>query len=381
MQLVDFANPESFPKRVRELPKKFLPLPDLSGLKKGGFSKSAPFQATLEVIVHALLQKFLTGYDKNRAGQPINFSQIKRWFGKEGEGLCVEVLGEIPFGELPNEEAMTLSSHHHRMCFLLYLYWMASDEVWQQIKKEILSCRVYDAKKLTTLYVKDNDKTKHSKDSFLRNPDMVLGHVISCDPDPSGKFNGRLAARLSAPARNLLSSKGGYLQPLANLIYARSVKEVAYNTKGTTKDLQASHGRVYNCRQKVAKFVEMERRGNENAFPVSDALLDEVAAAVEEYIEFLDTFKGEVHKQSLTGNVELHRKIMSQTAFFAFFIYDRVIFKQLPSPKLVGERLAYFCTGPTGLGQKINELWNGDEDVIDNRCDKIIEILRKKKKK
>lgn len=388
MYLHDFVNPNSFPDRVRELPRKFLPSPDFSTMKRSEFSKSVPFHATIENVVHMLLQNMLVGYSLNRAGQPINFSLIKNWFGKEGEGLCVEVLGEIPFGEFDDKETSTsgyqLPSHHHRSCFLLYLYWMSSDEVWAKIKKEVVSCRVYDGQKLTEIYVKENNKTKQNKDSFLRNPDMVLGSILSCDASPNGKFNGRLANRLSNPARTLLSSKGGYLQALANLLYACSFSSVGHSN-GTVTDLKASPGSVYNCRgaHKVGKFIEMDCKNNPKAFPVKDELLDIVASAVEEYIVFLDVYKQIIYKKKVNGdNVELHEKIVSQTAFFAFFMYDKVIFKKLPSAKTIAERLAYHCNGKgtaatTSLGEKINSLWNFDKDSIDERCQGILEAFRK----
>jgi len=377
MYLSDFVNPASFPKRVRELPKKFLPTPDLSALKRAEFSNSTPFHATIETVVHILLQNVLVGYGLNRAGQPINFALIKRWFGKEGEGLCVEVLGEIPFGEFEDQTnpAYKLPSHHHRSCFLLYLYWMASDEVWNKIKKEVISCRVYDGHKLTEIYVKDNNKTKHSKDSFLRNPDMVLGSILSCDPSTNSKRNGKLATRLSTPARKLLSSKSGYLQPLANLLYACSFNSVG-RSNGTVTNLKESPGTVYNCRQKVGKFIEMDCKNHPKAFPVKNELLDAVALAIEDYIVFLDAYNQIVYKKKANGdNVEFHEKIVAQTAFFAFFMYDRVIFQKLPSAKTIAERLAYHCTG--ALGEKINLLWNADKETIDERCLSIWGTFRK----
>lgn len=375
MYLKDFANPANFPKRVRELPEKFLALPDFSSMPRGEFSGSAPFQATLELVAHTLLQEILVGYDKNRGNQPIRMSQIRRWFGNNGDGLCVEAIGEIAFGE--SKDRFTLAKCHHRACLIMYLYWMAPDEVWNKIKNEIISCRVYDVSKLVKLYITDNDLTKQNKASFLKNSDMLLGNVLSSSLSSDGKFDGRLFQKLSVPARTLISSKNGFLQPIANLLYALHVKTCTYANK--VVDLLNSQSSVYNCRHKVKKFVELSLKDNEYNFSISDEHLDSVAAAIEDYIMFLSFFKMEIEQQRVAGtDVTLHKKIISQTAFFAFFIYDRVVFKLLPPSHQVAERLAYHCNGSLQIGEEINSLWNNDSVFINKRADKIVSALRKR---
>lgn len=379
MYLKDFADPANFPNRVRQLPKEFLKLPDIDALPRGSYSGSAPFHAPLELVAHTLLQRILVGYDKNRGNQPINQSQIKKWYGKNGEGVSVEALDEIAFGESKHGDSFTLAKWHHRACLVLQMFWMAPDRIWNKIKDELISCRVYDVKKLVPLYVADNAGFKQSKDSFLKNPDMVLGSIVSCDPDPDGKFNGRLASRLSVPARTLLGSKSGYLQPVANLLYALHVKTCTYAKSGEVVNLIGSPANVYNCRTKVKKFVEMPRKENQDAFQVSDDILDAVAEAIEDYLSFLSFFKSEVDvKRAARNDVSMHKKIIAQTAFFAFFIYDRVIFKMLPSANLVAERLAYHIGGASDIDEIVNLLWTSDTKLMNKRADQIVTTLRKR---
>lgn len=364
MYLNDFVNPESFPGRVRELPKKFVPLPDFSKIKRSGYSNSAPFHATVEQVVHSLLQRLTEGYERNRGGDPINVAQVKKWFGKNGEGFCAEVIGEVPFGEFHNKNNFVLFSHHHRLSLLLYLFWMAPDEMWNLIKKEMLSCRVYDGSKLTELYVKSDIGTKQSKDSYYRNPDMVVGKVLSS-----------LTNKLSLPAKTMIHEKGGFLQPLASLLYACSVEYVNH-IDGSKTYLKQSPASVYNCRQKVTKFTKMDCKNHPKEFPVSNDLITLLAHAIEDYMVFLDVMKQKIYEKKVHGdNVEVHEKIISQTGFFTFFVFDRMIFDKLPSAKTVAERLAYHCVGP--LGEKINFLWNGDALTINERSAFIWETFRK----
>jgi len=379
MYLKDFADPANFPNRVRQMPENFLELPNFDDLQRGEYSGSAPFHAPLELVAHALLQEILVGYDKNRGNQPINLSQIKKWYGKNGEGVCVEALDEIAFGESKHGDSFTLAKWHHRACLVLQMFWMAPDRIWNKIKNELISCRIYDVKKLVPLYVADNARTKQSKDSFLRNPDMVLGSIVSCDPDDDGKFNGRLASRLSKPARSLLGSKSGHLQPVANLLYALHVKTCTYAKTGEVVNLTASPANVYNCRNKVKKFIEMPRKENPTAFQVSDDILDAVAEAIEDYLTFLSIFKSLVEvKRAAKNDVSMHKKIIAQTAFFAFFIYDRVIFKMLPSASLVAERLAYHIGGASKIDEALNLLWNSDTKLMNKHGDQIVATLRKR---
>jgi hypothetical protein len=377
MYLADFTNPEKFKNRKRELPKKFLPMPDFKSMKRGNYSNSVVALLTVEVVVHMLLQQLCGGYGRNRGGQPIDMGQILRWFEK---GLCIEALGEFPIGESENTDAMTLASHHHRCCFLLYLYWMASDEMWNSVKKEIVSCRVFDADKITELYCNLENCRPQSKDGFLKNPDMVLGHIISCDPyDP--KLNGRLANMISAPARNLIGGKSGFLQPLAALVYARTEK-VIKSGKMAGRDLQKSHYTIYNCRRYAGKLAKLPYKNHEeeaeSLFKVSDETLQEIALAIEDYLVFHSELRNQIAQQAAAQvNVKVLRKIMKQTGFFTFYIYDRVVFGKLPPAKQCAERLAHFC-GSTRLGATINSLWNNDGDTVDERAAFIYESLRKR---
>lgn len=380
MQLADFINPDKFPNKVRPAPEKLLPLPRFDKMKKGFWSQTIRTDVTVELYTHMLFRGDVIGYDKNRGGQDINLAKIKKWYGKFGEGLKMEVLGEIKLSDFrQTENCFVLPSHHHRSALLLYIYWHSPQELWDLIKQEEFSIRISVPEKHVATYCAENDLTRAAAKGFLRNPDMVVGHILSCDTDENGKYQGRISTMLSLPARKLLATQSGLLQPLASMLYAHHYK--TFTSRGEVINLLESHATIYNCRQKAKTMTELPYVGNEDLLAVEDEFLARVAAAVEDYLEFRTEFELEIRKADLGNyNTSAHKDILKNTAFFTFYVQDRLFFKQLPSAKLVADRLFHHATGPE-LGDLVKYLWNGGQPAMERRTNKITDYLNKGKKK
>ena len=384
MHLSEFSNPLSFPNRKRERPDEWLPLPDFAALRAsvGEFSKSVPFHMTFEQVAQLGLREIVVAYDKNRAGKPIDMKSINKWYGDNGENISIENLGEFTFGYAEGSNELMLAKNHHRQALVEFGFWMCPDEVWERIKNERISCRLYDRNKLVGIYCKDDMPKPQGKGSFLRNPDMVVGHVVGCDTDENGKCNGRLAKRLTKLGRNLMRSKAGYLQSVAAFIYAWMNHERILAEDGV--DILVPN-KIYAQRSKIDQIIKTPYKGHEHEFPVSDEILNSLGVVIDEYCQFLEHYKHCVRMQKDDPKARL--KLLTRTSFFTFWLQDRLLFNKLPAnPKLVAEKLAYhfntqgseYSGGTQTLANAIKNLWNGSSLEVGDRIKTIREIMKKR---
>ena len=381
MKLKDFTVAENFPNRIREAPKSAArrEFPEWTKFKRQSFSNSTPFHMTLEQWVFALFQDLIRAYGKNRGGKDIVMPRILDWYEK---GIMVEALGEIPLGNYFDvEKFFKLPSHHHRSCYILYLYWHSPH--WDEIKNELVAVRVFEKEKFSKLYATLDNGNKQDKDGYLKNPDMLVGRIISCEKIENhghGPEHGRLCSLLSIPARDLINSKGGYYQPIASVTFANEKKQV-FGANGKVYDLLKDQPAVYACRGRVDKVARTEwSRATSHQFLVTDETLRAVAAGIEDYLLFEHHFRAMLKNKILAGdNVDTQKKIIDNTAFFSYYLADRVIFNKLPSAERVATALNYFCNhDDIRLGAEICLLWNNGRPAQERRTALLNDVLNRK---
>ena len=182
---------------------------------------------------------------------------------------------------------------------------------------------------------------------------------------------------LSIPARELINSKGGHYQPIASVTYAAEKKQIL-GAKGKIYDLVKDQAAVYGCRGKVDKFARTEwSRSTSHQFLVTDETLRAVAAGIEDYLSFEHHFRALI-KQS-TGNIAIHKKVIDNTAFFSYYLADRVIFHKLPSAERVAVALNHFINDDdVRLGSEICLLWNNGRPAQQRRTALLDDVLNRR---
>jgi hypothetical protein len=388
MLLQDFTNPENFPDRVRQLPKVFLDFSkfekDFLQKRKDGFSPSVSLQITYEQYVHALLQGYVVEYDENRGGASLNSPKIRDWFGESGEGIVIELLQEFPLGYNDDYEVLKLPSHHHRSALILYSYWMASEEIWKKLRKELLAIRVFDTgpefERFVGLYCGFDDMTKQAVGGMLKNPQMVVGNIVSCR-------GGKLGPLLTEATREYMMGKTR-LKIVASLIYAmeHKTKVCVNNRKSEVVNLLEDHPAIYACRgeSKLGKHIKKPYKGNEDDFPVSDDTLLMVAEAIEDYMVFKSEFEKLIAAAKAVGVCTTpHERILSQISFLAYYLHDRCVFKKMPNnPKIIAERLFKGATSERDdLSSVVQLLWNGTTEQMRKRTQHLDTVLNRRPNK
>ena len=384
MFLKDFTVAENFPERVRELPKKFKEFPDYQRelaqkIRSDSFSPSVVFHVPVVVYVHALLQELVQQYEENRGGGELKFSRIKKWYGENGEGVFVECLQEFCLAAgVGDKNYLQLPSHHHRSALLLYMFWMAPDEIWNSISKELIAIRVFDGaengKRLVDLYCAFDEMNKQPKGGKLKNSHLAIGTVVSC------RGTGRLGGLLCQSTGEYMMGRTR-LGVVASLLYAMENK-VHFNEKEQIEtNLLQDHPTVYGCRgdSKVGRHINKNAIENEDEFPVSDETLQKVADAIEDFMVFKHEFELKIASAKQSGLPMIqHQKILRQVCFLAYYLQDRCVFHRLPAAKKVADKLYKEATGKGNLAHEIQLLWNGPTADQKVRTDQLDLFLTKR---
>jgi len=366
----DLSQPHEFTE-ADHLKSIFSEFPAPRGIAKGEHSIAS---ITIEDYCFLLIFGKIVGYDKNRGGKPLNSSKIKSWFKEDGSGIDVNALSEFLIGDCG--DYYQLITHHHRSSLLMHAFYYASEEQWNRIKDEKVNVRIVSKEEMLTLYCKTDDMSIHQKAGYITNCQMAIGSVISITG------NGLITNYLSDDSMELFRKTEKFCCPLGTIIYA-------YN-KAKNGKYYPDQFTMYQERNNVRDLIKCPLEGNEHEVSFSSATIKEVASVIDDYTDFHLLLKEEIKARHKLNKIKKcnptkeFEQILRSSSFFAFYMQDRLVFKKMAYQEHSGgpyklvpneDIVAAIFGNIVELHEPIKLLWNSDGKSVNNRVDKIVEII------